>query len=161
MIIRRFPAILLFLFCSTYGWAEQPEETATEKPSGDKSATEPKEVPKGADVSFAKDIKPILRDKCSHCHNAETLPRQVSFESRELAFSPNHLGQLYFNPGNPGESLIMKALNHPEFHEKKMPMVGPAPTREEIALLKKWIKEGAEWPMGPEGKIEPPFYAKE
>lgn len=161
MTVRGFLAILLLILFSTHVWTDQVDDQAEEGPSGKASTGEGKRERKGDSVSFAGEIKPILREKCSHCHNAETLPKQVSFESRKLAFSPNHLGQLYFNPGNPEESLIMKSLNHPEFHEKKMPMVGPAPTRDEIELLKRWIKEGADWPSGPKGKIKPPFYAKE
>ena len=112
-------------------------------------------------LSFRDTIKPILRDKCAHCHNRETLPDKVSFESKKLAFTTTKAGQPIIVPGKPDESLIVIALESPVFHEKAMPMVGPRPNVDEIALIRRWIAEGATWPDGPAGKIKPTFRAKE
>ena len=112
-------------------------------------------------LTFGKDIKPVLREKCAHCHNQETLPDKVSFESRELAFVKNKEGQPIIVPGKPDESLIVVALETPRIHEKAMPLVGPRPNIDEIALIRRWIAAGAEWPEGAAGKIKPFFHAKE
>lgn len=112
-------------------------------------------------LSFRDTIKPILRDKCAHCHNRETLPDKVSFESKKLAFTTTKAGQPIIVPGKPDESLIVIALESPVFHEKAMPMVGPRPNVDEIALIRRWIGEGATWPDGPAGKIKPTFRVKE
>lgn len=111
--------------------------------------------------TFAKEIKPVLRDKCSHCHNRETLPDKVSFESRELAFVKTKEGLPVIVPGKPDESFMVIALETPTLHEKAMPLVGPRPNVDEIALIRRWIAAGADWPEGPAGKIVPPFQAKE
>jgi Planctomycete cytochrome C len=111
--------------------------------------------------TFAKEIKPILRDKCSHCHNRETLPEKVSFESRELAFVKTKEGLTVIVPGKPDESFMVVALETPTLHEKAMPLVGPRPNVDEIALIRRWIAAGADWPEGPAGMIVPPFKAKE
>lgn len=118
-------------------------------------------VAKGGAVSFRKDIKPVLREKCLHCHNLETLPERVSFESRKLAFAKTAAGQPVIVPGKPEESLMVIFLESPRLHEKTMPMVGPRPNVDEIALIRKWIAEGAEWPAGPAGNIKPIFRATE
>jgi len=112
-------------------------------------------------ISFQETIKPILTEKCAHCHNVETLPDRVSFESADLAFTKTKAGQAIIVPGKPDESLMILALESPKLHEKAMPMVGPSPNVDEIKLIRQWIAEGAEWPKGPAGKIEPPFRAKE
>jgi mono/diheme cytochrome c family protein len=112
-------------------------------------------------VSFTASIKPVLREKCAHCHNLRTLPERVSFESRELAFTKTAAGQPIIVPGKPEESLLVVALESPKLHEKAMPMVGPRPNVDEIALIRRWIAEGARWPKGPAGRIRPYFYAKE
>jgi len=111
--------------------------------------------------TFAKEIKPILREKCAHCHNRETLPDKVSFESRELAFVKTKEGLPIIVPGKPDESFMVVALEAPTLHEKAMPLVGPRPNVDEIALIRRWIAAGAEWPEGPAGTIVPPFKAKE
>lgn len=112
-------------------------------------------------VSFVKEIKPILKEKCAHCHNRKTLKDHVSFENAKLAFMKNKAGQSYILPAKPDESLIVIALESPELHEKAMPMVGPRPTKEDIALIRRWVAEGAEWPKGLKGRIKPTFYPTE
>lgn len=112
-------------------------------------------------VSFVKDIKPILQERCVHCHNRKTLKDKVSFETAKLAFVKNEAGQFYIIPEKPEESLMVIALESPDMHEMAMPMVGPKPTEEDIAIIKRWIAEGAEWPKGKEGRIKPTFYPKE
>jgi hypothetical protein len=114
-----------------------------------------------ARLSFRDTIKPVLREKCAHCHNRKTLPDRVSFESKKLAFTKTKAGQPIIVPGKPDESLMVIALESPVFHEKAMPLVGPRPNVDEIALIRRWIAEGAEWPDGPAGKIKPLFYPKE
>lgn len=118
----------------------------------------------GADeskVSFEDTIRPILQEKCAHCHNRETLPERVSFESAELAFTRTAAGQEIIVRGKPAESLLVIALETPRIHEKAMPIVGPRPNVDEIALIRRWIAEGAEWPEGAAGKIKPLFKATE
>jgi hypothetical protein len=114
-----------------------------------------------AKLSFRDTIKPVLREKCAHCHNRKTLPDRVSFESKKLAFTKTKAGQPIIVPGKPDESLMVIALESSVFHEKAMPLVGPRPNVDEIALIRRWIAEGAEWPDGPAGKIKPLFYPKE
>lgn len=114
-----------------------------------------------AKLSFRDTIKPVLREKCAHCHNRKTLPDRVSFESKKLAFTKTKAGQPIIVPGKPDESLMVIALETSVFHEKAMPLVGPRPNVDEISLIRRWIAEGAEWPDGPAGKIKPLFYPKE
>jgi len=114
-----------------------------------------------AKLSFRDTIRPVLREKCAHCHNRKTMPDRVSFESRKLAFTTTKAGQPVVVPGKPDESLMVIALESPVFHEKAMPLVGPRPNVDEIALIRRWIAEGAEWPDGPAGRVKPLFYPKE
>lgn len=108
-------------------------------------------------MSFLGTIKPLLREKCVHCHNRRTLPDRISFETRDLAFTKTPAGQPVIVPGKPDESLLVISLERHIFHENTMPMVGPRPSDEEIASVRQWIKEGARWPRGPVGRIRPSF----
>jgi len=89
------------------------------------------------------------------------MPDRVSFESSGLAFIRNAAGQGIIVPGKPDESLIVTALETPQIHEKAMPLVGRRPNVDEIALIRRWVAEGADWPPGNAGKIKPRFKAAE
>ena len=78
-------------------------------------------------VSFEKQIKPVLEEKCMHCHNRETLPDRISFENAQLAFATTKDGKVYIVPGKPEASLLIAAIENPLFHEMLMPMVGAPP----------------------------------
>lgn len=112
-------------------------------------------------ISFTRTVKPILRERCVHCHNRKTLPERVSLESAASAFTRTAEGLEIIVPGKPGESLLVVAMESPRLHEKAMPLVGMPPTGEEIGLIRRWISEGAKWPGGFRGRIKPTFYPKE
>ncbi len=112
-------------------------------------------------VSFEKQIKPVLEEKCMHCHNRETLPDRISFENAKLAFATTKDGKVYIVPGKPEASLLIAAIENPLFHEKQMPMVGPRLTADEVALFRRWVAEGATWPEGREGDAKVTFRALE
>jgi len=115
----------------------------------------------GDPVSFTKTIRPILREKCTHCHNKKTLPERVSFESAKQAFVKSKGGLPIIVPGSPEKSYLMLSLTSARVHENAMPMVGPRPTVGEIESIRKWIREGADWPKGLRGRIRPTFYPTE
>lgn len=112
-------------------------------------------------VSFTRQIRPILREKCVHCHNKKTLPNRVSFESAKQAFVKAPGGLPIIVPGAPEKSYLMRALTSHVVHENAMPMVGPRPTLGEIESIRLWIKQGAKWPKGLRGRIIPTFYPTE
>ena len=122
-------------------------------------AAEPDKAPK--QVRFSKEIKPIFEQRCVHCHNRETLPDRVSLENATLAFSKDKFGKVYIVRGKPDESLLVKAIESPNFHEMMMPMVGLRTTKEESVLIRRWIAEGAKWPKGVAGNVKVTFRAKE
>lgn len=112
-------------------------------------------------VSFVKDIRPIFEKRCMHCHNQKTMPDRISFEYAALAFSKDKHGKIYIVRGKPDQSLLIKAIESPDFHEKQMPMVGPRTTKEENAKFRQWVAEGAHWPRGKNGRVKVSWHAKE
>ena len=105
-------------------------------------------------VDFVSEIKPIFQERCVNCHNKETLPKRTSFESKDRVMAGDQSGPVIV-PGDPDASRLMAALRVPDFHHIAMPPVSHRVTKEEIELISRWIKEGAEWPEGEEGKIVP------
>lgn len=98
----------------------------------------------GSKISFNTEIRPILNTKCTACHGGVKMAGGLSFIYRELALGKGESGKTCIIPGDPENSEFIKRLTH---HDKELKMpLGKEPLKpEEIELLKKWIKQGAEW----------------
>lgn len=106
-------------------------------------------------VKFTQHVKPILEAKCVACHNGEALPGKVDLSHREAAQKTGGLG-LWIVPGKPDQSLVLTKVCGGFDPMKAMPPVGQQITTEELALLRKWITEGADWPTGRAGSLQWP-----
>lgn len=121
-------------------------------------ASTPEVIPgEGQPMSFERDIKPVLEQRCVTCHNSDTLPGRLNFENAAGAFVKDELGRPYIVPGKPQESRLYTAVMAPEFQDLAMPPVSHRVSRENTARIYQWIIEGAEWPKGPAGTIVPPY----
>lgn len=103
-------------------------------------------------VSFPDHVRPILEAKCAMCHNRSALPGRMSLASRDAAVKSGTLGA-FIVPGDPDRSLLIHNLKSAHASIQAMPPVGERITRDEIEILRKWIREGAPWPAGPEGTV--------
>ena len=88
------------------------------------------------------------------CHNRKTMPERTSFESKTLAMAGDKQGPVII-PGNPDGSRLILAISAHDSHEQAMPPVSHRVSKDEVALLKQWISEGATWPTGAEGSLTP------
>lgn len=95
-------------------------------------------------LTFNKDIRPILNNKCLACHGGVKKSGQLSFITRDEALAVLKSGKKGIVPGHPDQSeLIARIKSHdPEY---RMPLKEEPLSKEEIKLLEKWIKQGAEW----------------
>ncbi len=98
------------------------------------------------EVDFSRDIRPILNTNCLSCHGGVKKNGKVSFLYREEALSKGKSGKPTVVPGDPeaSEMLIRILSDDPEKVMPK-PEHGPPLKPHEAALIKQWIKEGAEW----------------
>lgn len=92
-------------------------------------------------VSFELDIQPILTEKCATCHN----PTEVEPDFRE-GFAYESFEELIAEgdviPGNSEGSELVEMLEGVSADGNTMPPSGPM-SETNIALVKKWIDEGA------------------
>jgi hypothetical protein len=113
--------------------------------------------PLHAAVDFAHEVVPILEKNCVECHGGDKSKGGLSMNTRELLLEADVL-----EPGKPEDSLFIEVLTAVDPDErmpppdKKKMALKPA----EIAMLERWIAEGAEWEEGftfaPE-RYEPPL----
>src|SRR5258708_29674959 len=98
----------------------------------------------GREVSFSRDIRPILNQNCVPCHGGVRQKNGVSFIFREEALGVGKSGRPTIVPGKPDSSELIARLTSTDT-ETRMPYHAPPLPPQQIALLRRWIKEGAKW----------------
>ncbi|MCA9018797.1 MAG: DUF1549 domain-containing protein, partial [Planctomycetaceae bacterium] len=103
--------------------------------------SKPESTPK---VDFEKEIAPLFVDHCIRCHNPGNEKGDLSLATLQ---SIKDAG--YLTPGKPDESYLLDVIHvSPDSGKAAMPKEGPPLAEEKIALLTRWVKEGAAWPAG-------------
>ena len=110
-------------------------------------------------VDFAKDVWPILHDKCVSCHRAPykkgtrvKKPKgDLRIDTKELFLKGGEDGKVVV-PGKPDDSTIYTLTLLDEDHDDVMPPKGDLLTDKEKATLKNWILQGADFGTWTEGK---------
>ena len=106
-----------------------------------KAPRKPIDVPSDVLITFNDHIKPIFDEKCVSCHGAEKQKKGLRLDS-EVAILKGSTEGLIVNIGHPQDSRLFTVVNLPRDSEEFMPKKGPAMTRQEISLLKRWISFG-------------------
>ena len=96
----------------------------------------------GADsVSFSKQIRPILADRCYACHGPDAAQRKANLRLDQEAPIRGVLV-----PGDATDSEIVARLSSLDpGHQMPPPTSKLKVSQEEIALITRWIEEGAQW----------------
>ncbi len=95
-------------------------------------------------LDFNTEIRPILNQKCIACHGGVKQLGGISFVKEALALQKGESGSFAIVPGHPEKSELIKRIEHHDL-ELRMPYEKEALPKQEISLLKKWIKQGAQW----------------
>ncbi|MBB5037853.1 c-type cytochrome domain-containing protein [Prosthecobacter dejongeii] len=103
-------------------------------------------------VDFTRHVKPILEAKCATCHNQEAPSGKMSLANRTEAHRTGGLRR-FIIPGQPEASPLIMRLGESHATVQAMPPVGESLTKEETAVIKRWISQGASWPAGPKGQL--------
>ncbi|MDP6524308.1 MAG: PSD1 and planctomycete cytochrome C domain-containing protein [Kiritimatiellia bacterium] len=112
-------------------------------------------------VDFARQVLPVLSENCFFCHGPDRarVMAGLSLHTREYATAVLRSGATAVVPGNRDQSEMWKRIND---SSNVMPPVKShkSLTAQEIALLGRWIEEGApyarHWAYQPLEKVKPP-----
>ena len=107
--------------------------------------TQDSKVPKvPKEISYSKEVAPILDKFCATCHNEdEDHPSQLFMDSYESLMKGGKHGQAV-KPGNSKESLLFQKMDpEPPFGKKMPPSKKLIPTNEQVEVLRQWIDQGA------------------
>jgi hypothetical protein len=95
-------------------------------------------------IDFNTQVKPILNKKCIVCHGGVKRQGDFSLLFRTDALSKAKSGKLPIIPGDPAHSEMIRRITLDD-PEDRMPYKQPPLTKEEIRILRDWIKQGAKW----------------
>jgi hypothetical protein len=105
------------------------------------------ERPLPAVIDFNRDVRPILSDNCYACHGPDKNKRKarLRLDDHDGLFATRGSKHLIV-PGKPDQSELFRRVVTPDADERMPdPKSGKKLTDREIALLKKWIEQGAPW----------------
>src|SRR5262245_31694155 len=97
-------------------------------------------------IDFKRQVEPIFARSCYQCHGAKKVMGQLRLDSEELAMKGGVSGPSIIR-GDGKQSLLLKRILG-EGNEARMPMSGAPLKPAEIALISKWIDQGANWSGG-------------
>ena len=98
-----------------------------------------------APVDFAREIQPLLASRCLDCHGAEKPKGGLSLTSRHAALRGGKSGKPAFVAGQPAASPLLARVTATD-PDDVMPQKGERLAPAQIALLRRWIEQGANWP---------------
>ncbi|MFN7141214.1 MAG: DUF1549 domain-containing protein, partial [Limisphaerales bacterium] len=118
-----FPRYLLFLLAAIVGCSTL---TAADKKTA---------------VQFNRDIRPILSDKCFHCHGPDPTTRKA-----KLRLDTEEGAHAAIVAGKPQESEVFHRITTKDPDDVMPPLESnKSLTPQEIDLLKRWIEQGAKY----------------
>ena len=95
-------------------------------------------------VDFNTEVKPIFNSKCITCHGGVRKKSGFSLLFRADALAINKSGKRAIVPGHPEESEMIRRLTLTD-PEERMPYKHQPLAEKEIDILRRWIKQGAQW----------------
>ena len=115
-----------------------------------------------ARIDFQREIRPILSDNCFLCHGPDSDSRMAGLrlDRPETALAARPRGAPIV-PGNSAASLLYQRISNPDPNMRMPPAASRRSlTPAQIALLKRWIDQGApwkeQWSFQPPVKPKPP-----
>ncbi|UUO05363.1 DUF1553 domain-containing protein [Blastopirellula sp. J2-11] len=89
---------------------------------------------------FPQQVAPILQQRCLSCHSGDQPKGDFSLQSADKALADG-----YIEPGDAAASHLVELIS-PTDGAAAMPKNADPLTSAEIAVIRKWIDDGAHWP---------------
>jgi mono/diheme cytochrome c family protein len=98
-----------------------------------------------AAVDYVREVKPLLAQHCYKCHGGQQQKSDLRLDTVALAIKGGENGPA-LKAGDSAKSLLIQTVKGTHESIAQMPYKKPALTEVQIALLSKWIQEGAHAP---------------
>lgn len=114
-------------------------------------------------ISFNRDVRPILAEKCFTCHGPDERARKAGLrlDKAEAPFAPAKSGKIALVAGDLAKSELVARITTADTDDLMPPKdFGKPLTAAEVATLKQWVAQGAayekHWSLIPPHAAEPP-----
>jgi hypothetical protein len=101
-------------------------------------------------VDFARQVKPLLERSCVACHSGEKPRGLLRMDGRDALLKGGATGEAAVVPGHSEKSRLIDyvsgSLPDSEMPPRAQRKRFPALAADDVALLRAWIDQGAEWP---------------
>ena len=104
--------------------------------------SEPDAVPQSGQVSFHRDIKPLLQSHCMGCHQSAKPSGDYVMTAFGKMLSGGESGSQAIVPGDPEASYLLELIT-PTNGEADMPAGKPPLDEASVLLFRRWIEQGA------------------
>jgi len=121
-----------------------PAAVAAERLPTKPVAAESVPVASSAPVDFGREVKPILAERCIGCHGPDKAEGGLNLTDRKTVVAELDSGATAAVAGRPDKSEILRRVTS-EDPSERMPPEGKPLKPAEVALLRRWINEGAEF----------------
>lgn len=118
-------------------------------------------------VSYNRDVRPILSEKCFACHGPDERARKAGLrlDQEATAFLPAKSGALALIPGDLAKSELVTRITTQDADDLMPPAEFHKPlTPAEVDTLKRWVAEGAKyeqhWSLLPPADVDPPAVSR-
>jgi WD40 repeat protein len=100
--------------------------------------------PAAAAVSFSKDVAPVLLKNCQACHGQNDAKGGFQLFNYTTLMKPGDSSSASVTPGKADASEVLRLISSQDKDERMPKDADPLPA-DKIALVKKWIEEGAKF----------------
>ena len=104
------------------------------------------------DVTYAKDVAPILTKHCLKCHGPKLQESGLRVDQKASLLRGGDFGEPAIVSGNSAESFLIQVVAGLD-ENLKMPPEDSSITATEIGVLRKWIDMGIPWPGQADAKL--------
>lgn len=98
----------------------------------------------GEPIDYLRDVKPILAQHCVQCHGPKSTKGELRLDVYQRIKEGGNSGPA-FVAGKPADSRLIIAISGGKGDVSRMPPKGVVPP-EQVALLRRWVEEGARGP---------------
>ena len=110
-------------------------------------------LPAADPVDYARDVKPLLKERCYACHGALKQKGKLRLDTAALMAKGGTSGPA-IKPGDTAGSLLLERVSDPD-EASRMPPEGKPLTATQVATLKVWIEQGAKAPADEKPEADP------
>lgn len=105
------------------------------------------EVVAAEPIDFVRDVRPIFEKHCYVCHGPDKHKGGLRLDVKGAVFAGGDVFGAALIRGKPAESPLIQFVSQPDA-DLKMPPEGAGLAADEVAVLVRWVEEGAVWPDG-------------